>query len=153
MTGDRIKELEAGFLAGSLSDAEEQEFKVWLKAHPEHELSPYFTWIAQADGVVVPDLRPGMAYKTGIWNQTWFKVAAAMLILVTAGFLLKTTLLKQEPAQTFTEAEIDRSYKATLETLSAMAGFLDKSLSDAEQAIDLSKPFEKLNELKDENPK
>jgi len=151
MNGDRLNELEAGFLNGSLGDAEENELKAWVMDQPEHELYPYFALAAQSDDLDMPDFKARIVLDQpkGI---PWLKVAAAVIVLCVVGFLFKDSILPARQ-KAYSETEIDESYKATMETLSAMAGFLDKSLTDAEQAIDLSKPFEKLNDLKDENSK
>ena len=152
MTGERIKYLEEGFLEGSLSDSEEQELRSWVQKHPEHHLAAYFAWTARE----LPDDMPDFKQKVNLsdrpksWN--WIKVAAAVLVLCTAGFLLKDKLKSSQENKEYTETEIDESYKATIETLSAMAVFLDKSLADAQKCIDLSSPFEQLNELKDQKP-
>lgn len=152
MNGDRLKDLEKGFLEGSLSDAEEQELKAWVQAHPEHHLAPYFAWTAKEEPEAVPDFRRGITLTEKRDFSSWIKVAAAVVLLLVAGFLLKDNLVQSPQEGDFTEAEIDESYKATMETLSAMAVFLDKSLADAQKCIDMSSPFEQLNELKDQKP-
>ena len=153
MNGDRLKTLEHGFMDGALTDAEETELKQWVQAQPEHPLAPYFTMVDEAEELTMPDFKSRLVLTEEPKRKlSWWKLAAAVLALSIAGFLLKDQFLRDSP-KAFSEAEIDESYKATMETLSAMAGFLDKSLSDTREAIDLSKPFEKLNELKNENSK
>lgn len=151
MTGDRLKALEEGFLEGSLSEAEEAALRSWVKDHPEHRLSPYFRWTSADEAIEVPDFRSKMSLEEKEKNWLWLKVAAAILALVVFSFLLKDQVWEKPKEIQFTKSEIDESYQATLETLSAMAVFLDKGISDTQQACKIAEPFEKLNELKESN--
>lgn len=153
MTGDRLKELEDGFLEGSLSDQEEVELRQYVLEQSAHPLRPYFLMTLDQEMAEVPDLRQVVGSKRSVQTNTWLKVAAALIILAVAGFLLEDRISGSQPDSPYSQVEIDRSYEATMETLSAMAKFLDNGLKDTQQCMDMSEPFKQLNELKNENSK
>lgn len=147
MNGDRLKELEEGFLEGNLTEQEEQRLLRWIEEHPEHYLSPYFRLTTEELPAEMPDFRSRVSLNEKRGFPLWPKVAAVILVIIAAGFLLNDRWLKKKDNENYTQAEIDESYQATMETLSAMAGFLDKGLNETQNACNMSQPFEKLNEL------
>ena len=151
MTGDRLKALEEGFLEGSLSEADEKELRKWVMEHPEHHLSLYFSWTSEDERLALPDFKANLDFAEKRTNSPWLKVAAAILAVALFAFLLKDQVWEKPKEIQFTQAEIDKSYQATIETLSAMAVFLDKGINETQKACKMAEPFEKLNELKHSN--
>lgn len=150
MNGDRLKVLEKGFLEGTLSSAEETELKQLVADHPDHHLSAYFQWTGDSQSLDVPDMRQRIKLNdtpSVFRMQNLLKMAAAILLLITATWLLRPEYFKASSSNTYSQVEIDESYQATLETLTAMADFLNESLPKAEECMNISAPFKELNTL------
>lgn len=152
MNGDRLDKLTQGFLDGKLSMEEERELKEWVLSRPVHPLKSYFDWVEAESSIPVPEtIGPSFKkHKPGALRGTLLKVAAAVLILLAAWTVFQP---RTDSGQEYSQAEIDRSYEATIETLSAMAAFLDKGMKATQECMDMSQPFKDLNELKNDNSK
>ncbi|MCE7992315.1 MAG: hypothetical protein HEP71_10055 [Roseivirga sp.] len=150
MNGDRLKVLEKGFLEGTLTPEEETELKQLVADHKDHHLSAYFQWTGDTESIEVPDMRQRINLDnrpSAFRIQNLIKIAAVVLLLVAATWLLRPELFKTSPSNTYSQVEIDKSYQATLETLTAMADFLNESLPKAEECMNISAPFKELNTL------
>lgn len=152
MNGDRLKLLEEGFLDGKLTPEEETELKRLVAIADEHHLKTYFQWTSEAQELEAPDLSGRLSLgesSTHFWQVNFRKIAAAILILLAATFAFRNQLFHNTSTQAvYTQAEIDESYEVTMATLTAMASFLDQSLSTTEDGIDFSAPFKEFNSLK-----
>lgn len=150
MNGDRLKALEQGFLDGSLSPEEEVELKALVSLQENHPLKSYFEWTADGQNLEVPDMRNRVMLEDTSVKSIWpglIRVAASLLLLISATLILWPGLYTTKPAEKYSQTDIDESYKATIETLSAMASFLNKGIKDTEQCMDISAPFKELNTL------
>ncbi len=150
MSGDRLNELEEGFLEGSLSPAEEAELKQLVAAHKGHHLGVYFQWTEEAESHEVPDMRQKLSPEGKpvlFRKQNLFKIAASLLLVLSATFIFRPELFRTESTDPFSQVEIDESYEATMKTLTAMATFLNESLPQAEEGMNISAPFKELNTL------
>lgn len=150
MNGDRLKVLEKGFLEGTLTAEEETELKQLVADHEDHHLSTYFQWTGDGQSLDVPDMRQRIKLDDNpsvFRMQNLFKMAAAILLLITATWLFRPDFFKSDPSGNYSQVEIDKSYQATLETLTAMADFLNESLPKAKECMNISAPFKELNTL------
>jgi len=151
MNGDRLKTLEEGFMEGKLSPKEEAELKVIVEATEHHHLKTYFQWTDSANELEVPDMASRVDFEDAprpFWRQHFSKVAASLLILIVAAFIFREELFENAAKPvTYSQAEIDESYEATIATLTAMAFFLDEGLNNTERGIDFSTPFKEFNTL------
>lgn len=150
MSGDRLKVLEEGFLEGNLSPAEEAELRQLVAAQKDHHLSVYFQWTEEADNHEVPDMRQKLKPEDKpvlFRKQNLFKIAASLLLILSATFIFQPQLFKAKSTSSFSQVEIDESYEATMKTLTAMATFLNESLPQAEKGMNISAPFKELKTL------
>jgi hypothetical protein len=150
MNGDRLKALEQGFLDGSLSAEEEVELKTLVSLEENHPLKSYFQWTADGQHLEVPDMRNRVILEDASVKSIWpglIRVAATLILLLSATFIFWPGLYSTKPAEKYSQTEIDKSYKATIETLSAMASFLNQGIKDTGQCMDISAPFKELNTL------
>ncbi|GAB5526087.1 MAG: hypothetical protein Roseis2KO_39590 [Roseivirga sp.] len=150
MSGDRLQELEEGFLEGNLSPAEEAELRQLVAAHKGHHLSHYFQWTEESESYELPDMRQKLRLEDKpilFRRQNLFKIAATLLLMLTTTFIFRPELFKAQSTDSFSREEIDKSYEATIKTLTAMATFLNESLPQAEEGLNISAPFKELNSL------
>lgn len=150
MNGDRLTQLEEGFLEGKLTTEEEAELKDLVAQTQDHHLKTYFQWTAEGQELEVPNMEERMRFSeipVPYWKRNLIKMAATLLILLTTVFIFRAELFTTKTQETYTQEEIDKSYEATLETLTAMASFLNNGLTNTEQGIDFSAPFKDLNSL------
>lgn len=151
MSGDRLKVLEEGFLEGKLSTAEEAELKELVANQPGHHLGIYFQWTDTDDtNLQLPDMRERVKLNdTPLFfrKQNLFRIAAGLLLILTATFIFRSELFKTGPASSYSQVEVDESYEATMKTLTAMATFLNESLPQAEEGMNISAPFKELKTL------
>lgn len=150
MNGDNLKILEQGFLDGNLSQEEETELRYLVNQQEDHHLHAYFQWTGDTESLEVPDLRKRVNLDDRprfFFRQNFLKIAATLLLLMAAIFLFRPQLLNLNSSKKYSQVEIDKSYEATMETLTAMANFLNESLPKAEEGINMSAPFKQLNTL------
>ncbi len=150
MSGDRLKDLEEGFLEGTLTHEEETELKQLVAEHKDHHLSLYFRWTDETEGLDVPDMRQRLVLEDkpgAFWNHKLFKMAASVLLILAAAFIFRAQIFAPQSSGNYSQAEIDESYEATMKTLMAMGTFLNESLPKAEEGMNLSAPFKELNTL------
>lgn len=151
MSGDRLKVLEEGFLEGSLSPAEEAELRQLVATQKDHHLAVYFQW-TDTDNTdqKAPDMRKRVKLNdTALFfrKQNLFRIAAGLVLILTATFVFRPAFFKAKSTNSYSQVEIDKSYEATIKTLSAMATFLNESLPQAEEGMNISAPFKELNTL------
>lgn len=150
MSGDKLKDLKQGFLEGTLTHEEEVELKRLVAKQKDHHLGPYFQWTDEADSMDIPDMRNRVVLEDkprAFWQQSLFKLAASLLLILVAAFIFRAQIFIDKSSGNYSQADIDRSYEVTLETLMAMGTFLNESLPRAEEGMNLSAPFKELNTL------